>query len=91
MNNKVTHLSVYLSNDTSSEVTFTNIKVQLRRSTGTDHASSELVTSVSYSGSVKVSAHGYAFVDMPDISHARSSSYNYWIAGYADQTTKVVY
>ena len=91
MNNKVTHLSVYLSNDTSSEVTFTNIKVQLRKSTGTDHASSELVTSVSYSGSVKVSARGYAFVDMPDISHARSSSYNYWIAGYADQTTKVVY
>ena len=90
-NSGITQLSVYLSNNTSSEVTFSNIKVQLRRSTGTSSASSELVTTVSYSGSVKVAAYGSAFVDMPDISHIRSSSYNYWLAGYADQTTKVVY
>lgn len=90
-NNKVVEITAWLTNATSSSVTFSGIKVELRRSTGTSAASAELVTTASYSGSVTVAAQSTTSITIPDISHSRSSSYNYWLAGYSSQTTETTY
>lgn len=87
----VVEITAYISNTTSSSVTFSGITVQLRRSTGTSAAASSLVSTVTYSGSVTVPAQSTKSVTISDISHSRSSSYNYWLAAYATQTTETTY
>lgn len=85
----VTHITATLVNATSSQVTFTGIKVQLRY--GSTGAGSSLIKTVSYSGSVTVAANGSTTVSMPDITSAYDQSRTYWLAGYADITTETVY
>ena len=86
---KVTEISVFLSNDSSSATTFTNIRVWLVRSKGTVAAEGETVagTTVSYGSSVSVAAKGTAWISMGDINHGKSSEYFYWIACASDQST----
>ena len=86
---KVTEISVYLSNDTSSTTTFTNIKVWLVRSKGSVAAEGELVagSTVTYGSSVSVAAKGTKWINMGDINHAKNDEYFYWIACSSDQST----
>lgn len=85
----VTYVTATLVNATSSQVTFTGIKVQLRY--GSTGASSNLIKTVSYSGSVAVAANSNTTVDMSDITSTYDQSLTYWLAGYADITTETVY
>lgn len=88
---KVVEISAFLTNATSSSVTFSGIKVELRRSTGTDPSAASLVSTMSYSGSVTVAANGTKTISISDISHTRADGYNYWLAAYATQTTSTTY
>lgn len=90
----IVNITAYLSNDSSSSVTFSGIKVELRRrlkTQGYNPESAELVTTASYSGSVSVGAGGSSNVSISNITHTRSSSYYYWLAAYATQTTETTY
>lgn len=90
----VVNITAYLSNDSSSSVTFSGIKVELRRrlkTQGYNPESAELVATASYSGSVSVGAGGSSNVSISNITHTRSSSYYYWLAAYATQTTETTY
>jgi len=85
----VENITATLINTTSASVTFTGIKVQLRY--GSTGASSSLITTASYSGSVTVAANSQKTVDIPSISNSYNQSRTYWLAGYADITTETVY
>ena len=85
---KVTEISVFLSNDTSASVTFTNVRVWLVRSTGSapDQGESVAGTTVNYSGSVVVAAKSTAWVNVADISHGKADGYHYWLACASGQS-----
>lgn len=90
----VVNITAYLSNNSGSSVTFSGIKVELRRrlkTQGYNPESAELVTTASYSGSVSVGAGGSSNVSISNITHTRSSSYYYWLVAYATQTTETTY
>lgn len=85
----VTNITASLVNSTSSSVTFTNIKVQLRY--GSNGASSSLITTSSYSVNVTVPANSMKTINMPDISSKYDPSRVYWLAGYSTETTETSY
>lgn len=86
---KVIGVSATLINDTSASVTFTGITVQLRY--GSDGASSSLLDTVSYSGSVTVAAKGNRTIYLSDITENYNQARTYWLAGYSGQTTETTY
>ena len=91
---KISPIYAFLNNESGSSVTFTGIKVELRRrlkSQGYNPESAELVTTVSYSDSVYVGANSSKNITISDITHTGSNSYYYWLSAYATQTTKVTY
>ena len=85
----VTGITATLVNATTSSVTFSGIKVQLRY--GDTGEGSSLVKTVSYSGSVTVAANGQSAVELPNITASYDQAETYWLAGYADNTTETVY
>lgn len=85
----VVGVSATLVNATSASVTFTGIKIQLRY--GSDGASSSLLDTISYSGSVTVAANSSKTIYFDDITENYNQSRTYWLAGYADNTTETTY
>lgn len=85
----VEQITATLVNSTTSSVTFTNIKVQLRY--GSTGASSSLIATSSYSGSVTVAANSMQTISMPNINSAYDQSKTYWLAGYSSETTETTY
>ena len=91
---KVQNISAVIMNESGNGVTFSGIKVELRRlskTQGYNPTAANHVYTASYNGSVYVSANGTATIDIPDITHSRDDSYYYWLWAYATQTTKVTY
>lgn len=85
----VVGVSATLINASSSSVTFTGIKVQLRY--GPDGDSSSLLDRISYSGSVTVAANGSKTIYLSDITENYNQARTYWLAGFADNTTETTY
>ena len=90
---KVVEISVFITNATSSNVTFTGIRAWLVRSEGNRASEGEAVagSTVNYTGSVSVTANNTATISMPDIIHTINSEYKYWLACTSDQSTEVSY
>lgn len=87
----VVGITAFLSNESGNSVTFSGIKVELRRHKENKPESAELVLTQSYNGSVAVGANDDASINISNISHTRDSAYRYWLFAYAEQTTKVTY
>lgn len=88
---KVTEISAFITNATSSTIVFDGIKVELRRSINGQPESSELVSTVLYLDNVSVDSYSTYTIKIQDIIHTKDESYKYWLSAYSTQTTSVSY
>lgn len=82
--------SLSLRNDSTAQMTFTNIRVSLIRSTGSVAPAGEVVTTYSSVPNTTVSASSTSTTSEYTMdSLTNNASYNYWLAAYADSVPTI--